>query len=70
MISPEIWQDIRTRIGNLRGDLVGQWQGDLDNIAIEQTVTMLTSSLRMWEQARPTVQPPATANVEKPTSPA
>lgn len=52
-MTPEIWADIRTRLHNLRGDIIGQWQGDIDNAAIEQTVTMLGATLRTWDVAHP-----------------
>ena len=52
-MTPEIWQDILTRIKNLRGDMIGQWQGDLDNADIELTVSHLGTAIRQWEQANP-----------------
>lgn len=54
----EIWQDMRTRMENLRGDMVGQWQGDLDNTSIEHAVSMLGNTIRMWDQAKPATPPP------------
>lgn len=52
-MSPEIWQDLATRLRNLRGDMLGQWQGDIDNRAIESTVTMLGNAVQTWGLARP-----------------
>jgi hypothetical protein len=58
-MTPEIWQDIATRIHNLHGDVVGQWQGDLDNATIGNTASMLGTVRAMWEGAKPIEPPPA-----------
>lgn len=52
-----IWEDLRTRLRNLRGDMIGQWQGDIDSQAIEHTITLLGNALQMWNLAQP-VKPP------------
>lgn len=56
----EIWQDIGTRLRNLRADIVGQWQGDMDNLAIEHTVMGLGAAIQRWNDARPFVPQPPT----------
>jgi len=57
-MTPEIWQDILTRLKNLRGDMVGQWQGNLDNHAIEHAIGMLGSTIEAWQAAQPVSAPP------------
>ena len=53
-MTEEIWNDIRTRIRNLRADMMGQWQGD-----IEQSVTLMGNVTRMWKLSRPVGEQPA-----------
>lgn len=53
-----IWNDILLRIKNLRGDMIGQWQGDIDNRAIEQSTLILGTLIRSWEMAEPKEAPP------------
>ncbi len=65
-MTPEIWNDLRVRMSNIRGDMVGQWQGDFDNPSIEHTVSMLSSAIRMWDEARPSDPPPETGNMVNP----
>lgn len=57
----EIWEDLRVRLSNLRGDMVGQWQGDLPNSNIEGTIMLLGHALRTWQDAKP--EPPQTPPV-------
>lgn len=57
-IDPAIWADIQTRIKNLRGDLVGQWQGDLENGAIERTIMHIGIAIQTWDEARPRADAP------------
>lgn len=57
-MTTEIWNDLLVRMRNLRGDLIGQWQGDLDNKAIEQTLMTLGNAMHIWEDAKPP-EPPA-----------
>lgn len=35
--------------------MIGQWQGDIDNVNIENTVSMLGNAVRLWELAKPIV---------------
>ena len=61
-----IWDDLRIRLHNLRGDMVGQWQGDLDNVAIERTIMGLGAALQLWALAEP---PPPVPPITSPPSP-
>ena len=49
----EIWQDLKIRLENVRADMVGQWQGELENHAIEQSVMVLGTAIVQWTQAEP-----------------
>jgi hypothetical protein len=55
-LSLAVWQDIGARLRNLRGDMITQWQGDIDNRALEQAITTLGSTIQMWQAARPSQQ--------------
>lgn len=57
-MTPEIWADLRVRMWNLRGDMIGQWQGALDNRAVEQTIMLLGAAINQWELAQPAVPLP------------
>ena len=52
-MTPAIWQDILTRLKNLRGDMVVQWQGDLDNVQVQQSIQVLSSLIQTWQMAKP-----------------
>lgn len=54
----EIWEDLRIRMTNIRADMVGQWQGDFDNVNIEHGVTALGSAIQVWASAEPPAPPP------------
>lgn len=52
-MTEEIWNDLRTRLNNLRADMIVQWQGDLYNREVENSVNLMGSTIQMWEQAKP-----------------
>lgn len=52
-----IWQDIKTRLLNLQADMVGQWQGDLEDVNVEQAIMSLGNVIRQWELAKPPAPP-------------
>lgn len=58
-MTPEIWQDIAMRLRNVRADMIGQWQGDIDNRDIEQSINMLGNTIQAWRGAKPSKAPPA-----------
>lgn len=59
-MTPEIWNDLRIRMRNLRADMLEQWAGDPDNADIGRTVSVLTNAIETWRLARP-VEVPTTA---------
>jgi len=67
-MTPAIWGDLRTRMRNLRADMIGQWQGDIDNASLEHAIVLLGQVVQTWEGAnpQPTQQAPI-SNVQNPT---
>lgn len=52
-----IWQDLLTRMQQLRSDMVIQWTGEIDNAIIERGVGALGHAIEAWKIAEPFVAP-------------
>ena len=57
-MTEEIWNDIKTRLRDVRVAMIGQWQGDIDNRGMEQTISLLGNVLVTWELVKPPGEPP------------
>lgn len=57
-LTEPIWQDILTRIRQLRADVAFQWAAnDVENTHAERTAHLLGQTLQAWESAEPLPPP-------------